>query len=98
MRSNYFFVIILVVSVGCGKPELLSVDEQQYVLLTVSLTNMRAQTPDSLQLNQRLDSTFKAFGMSKKQYQDQSEALVNTPDRSELIFRAINDSLSKPRK
>ena len=98
MRSNFFFAIMLVISLGCGKPELLSVEEQQYVLLTVSLTTMRAQTPDSLQLNQRLDSTFKAFGMSKKQYQDQSETLVNTPDRSELIFRAINDSLSKPRK
>lgn len=98
MRSNVLIAITLIILVGCGKPEQLSVDEQQYVLLTVSLTNMRAQTPDSLKLNQRLDSTFKAFGMSKKQYQDQSEALVNTPDRSELIFRAINDSLSKPRK
>ena len=98
MRSNVLITIILVIFLGCGKPEQLAVDEQQYVLLTVSLTTMRAQTPDSLQLNQRLDSTFKAFGMNKKQYQDQGEALVNTPDRSEMIFRAINDSLSKPRK
>lgn len=98
MRSKVFIAVILLTFLGCGKPELLGVEEQQYVLLTVSLTNMRAQTSDSLQLNQRLDSTFKAFGMSKKQYQDQSEALANTPDRAELIFRAINDSMSKPRK
>ncbi len=98
MRSNFFFSLMLLVSFGCGKPELLSVDEQQYVLLTVTLTNVRAQTPDSLQLNRRLDSTFKVYRITKQQYQDKTEALANTPDRSEMIFRAINDSLSKPRK
>jgi len=80
---------------GCGKSEKLSPDEIQYVNLTISLAKARSVSNDSPTLNRKLDSVYKKYKISESDYKTAMNSLAETPDRADILFRAINDSLSK---
>ena len=79
---------------GCAKSEKLDNDELLYVKTTVALTNARIASHDSLQLNHKLDSVYKKFGTSKENYTKQTTSFSQEPDRAQIVFRAIADSLN----
>ena len=99
MRSKWLVISLLVIVVAsCSKSDQLDETERKYVLLNVALVKSRATSTDSAILKFRMDSVFKAFGSSEKDFLSQSKQLASTPDRSEIIFRAISDSLNKTPK
>ena len=99
MRSKYVLLLVLLLSAAsCDKSDQLDEAEKKYVLLNVALVKSRANSTDSAILKFRMDSVFKAFNSSEKEFLSQSKQLASTPDRSEIIFRAISDSLNKTPK
>jgi hypothetical protein len=94
MRSKYFLLIVLLFG-GCGKSDKLSPDEIQYVAITMSLAKARSQSNDSLTLNRKLDSVYERYQTTESEYKAAMNGLAEKPDRADIIFRAINDSLSK---
>ncbi|HET9136789.1 MAG TPA: DUF4296 domain-containing protein [Candidatus Kapabacteria bacterium] len=94
MRSKVILFTALVV-VGCGKSDKLSPDEIQYVAITMSLAKARSQSNDSLTLNRKFDSVYKKYQTTESEYKASMNGLADKPDRADIIFRAINDSLSK---
>jgi hypothetical protein len=81
---------------GCGgKSDKLTPDEIQYVALTMSLAKVRSVSNDSLTLNRKLDSVYKKYETSEQDYKTTTNSLAETPARADIIYRAINDSLSK---
>ncbi|HYM19998.1 MAG TPA: hypothetical protein VEW28_03230 [Candidatus Kapabacteria bacterium] len=86
-------LLIQLLFTGCSKSEKLTDDEQQYVALSIGLMKARYTTTDSLTLHFRLDSVFRVFHSDTAGFRKQTEQFVNAPGRSELVFRAINDSL-----
>jgi hypothetical protein len=95
MRSKYYLYLIILFFFGCSKSEKLTEDEQRYVALTISLAKARAQATDSLSLWRKLDSVYKKHESSENDYKSTTTSLSEIPGRADIIFRAINDSLSK---
>jgi len=80
--------------ISCAKSEKLGDDELRYVKTTVALTNARVASRDSLQLTHKLDSVYKKFETSKADYTRQTTDFSKEPDRAQIVFRAIADSLN----
>ncbi len=94
MRSKLLVcALISMIAFGCSKSEQLDSDEQQYVKLSLALLKARAKASDSASVRRVLDSVYTALKSDSASYRRRTEAFAGSPDRAQLVFRAINDSL-----
>ena len=93
-KKRYIGLIGLLLMLGCAKSEKLDETEMQYVKMTLAIANARAASHDSLELTRKLDSVYKKFATSKELYTKQTTGFAQVPDRAQIIFRAISDSLN----
>jgi hypothetical protein len=94
MRFKLFIALAFFFFFGCARSEKLDDDEMHYVQTTLALTKARVESRDSVQLIHKLDSVYKAFGTSKDGYKKQTMGFSNDPERAQIIFRAIGDSMN----
>ena len=94
MRSKKKLILSLIIFAGCARSEKLDDNEMHYVKTTLAITNARIASHDSVQLVAKLDSVYKKFGMTKDGYTKQTVDMAKEPDRAEILFRAIADSLN----
>ena len=98
MRSTLlaaFTLFSLTTLVSCSKGGL-SDDDLRYIRASAGLMKLKStlpQTADSTLIQPKLDSAFKAYGMTRESYIAFSEGLSKDPDHTQLIYNAIKDSL-----
>jgi hypothetical protein len=96
---KYFICVLFVLSVvACGGKPTLNDEDTDYVRTTLDLLRTRANfipTEDSTQIKQSLDSVYRRHHTSAADYKAKTVALADDAKRTEAIFGAINDSISK---
>lgn len=94
MQFNLLPAFAFLLFIGCARSEKLDDDEMHYIKTTLALTKARVDARDSVQLMTKLDSVYKVFGTSKDGYKKQTMNFSNDPERAQIIFRAIGDSMN----
>ena len=94
MQYKLILSLAILSLIGCARSEKLDDDEMHYVQTTMALTKVRIDSRDTVQLIVRLDSVYKAFGTSKEAYKKRTTDFSNDPERAQVIFKAIGDSMN----
>ena len=94
MRYKFILSLTLLSIFGCAKSEKLDDNEMNYVQITLALTKARVSSYDSVQLITKLDSVYKKFGITKEEYKKRTTDFANDPQRAQIIFKAIGDSMN----
>ncbi|MEP7235914.1 MAG: hypothetical protein ABI778_11525 [Ignavibacteriota bacterium] len=94
MRSNCILLLLFVLLSGCAKSEKLNDQELNYVKLNLAMMKARTASSDSVALGIKLDSVYKKFGTSEAEYKIRTTGFEKEPDRANIIFRAIADSMN----
>ncbi len=96
--KQFIFVLSVLFVIACnGKPTLNSTDTE-YIRTTLDLLRTRANflpPEDSMSIKLSLDSVYRRHHTSSAEYQAQTVSLSKDPDRTGVIFAAINDSIGK---
>ena len=97
MKQPLFVLFVLFVVACSGKTSLTPADTE-YVGTTLDLLKTRANfapAEDSMSIKLSLDSVYRKHHTSAADYQAKTVAFSDDPKRAEVIFGAINDSVSK---
>jgi hypothetical protein len=95
---KFLFVLPVLFVTACGGKPSLNSAETEYVKTTLDLLRTRANflpAEDSVSIKRSLDSVYRRHHTSAVEYQAQTVSRSNDPDRTGVIFAAINDSIGK---
>jgi hypothetical protein len=92
------FILLSAFAIGCSDHPSLNDQDTGYVRTTLDLLKTRANfipTEDSIHIKLSLDSVYRRHHTSAAEYKAQTLSFSDDPKRAEVIFGAINDSISK---
>jgi hypothetical protein len=92
------YFLLSALAIGCSDHPSLNDQDTDYVRTTLDLLKTRANfipTEDSIHIKLSLDSVYHRHRTSAADYKAQTLVLTDDPKKAEVIFGAINDSISK---
>jgi hypothetical protein len=95
VRYSLYAIALLTLALGCKSKPKLTTDDAQYIRTTIALMRVRVQLQpsDSITVNQKLDSVYRALGTSKQNYTRATEQLGTDEKHAALVYQTIKDSL-----